>query len=357
MLRVAKIAVFILVVVFAALSFAQDSSLDAHASAPNDASASPATTFRVIVEVVTFDAAVLDRKTGRAVAPLTPHDFVVYEDGVPQHVSYFSQDALPLSVVLLFDLTDSVRPVLESLAKGALAALNHLKPQDEVAVMVYAASATLLQDFTTDRALAAAAITKASKMKSDEAAFFNEGLYQAAQQTTRSRNPNTRRVIIWLTDNVPNFPSDEIRRRYAPSLAGKSPHTERQALDALFKDGPMVCALVERSLISDEETMSHNAHWADYMLERHQFPPGDVYRYAEQTGGEVAESNARHMPEKLATMIDSLRARYTLGFRPSSSESASSNDSKLRELRVRLTPEAEHRFGRVNVVAKQGYYR
>lgn len=356
MLHIAKIAAVLLFALIAAPTFAQDSGAFAQDSAKS-ASTTPATTFRVNVEVVTFDAAVLDRKTGRAIAPLTPQDFVVYEDRVPQRISYFSQDALPLSVVLLFDLTDSVRPVLKSLANGALAALNHLKPQDEVAVMAYAASATVLQDFTTDRALAAAAITKASKMESDEAAFFNEGLYQAAQQTMRSTNPNTRRVIIWLTDNVPNFPSDEIRRRYARSLADNAPHTEKQALDALFKAGPMVCALVDRSLMSDEETMSHNAHWAEYMLQRHQFPPGDVYRYAEQTGGEVSESNARRMPEKLAAMIDALRARYTLGFRPSSIGSVSSDGGKVRELRVRLAPEAEHRFGHVNVMAKQGYYR
>jgi VWFA-related protein len=307
--------------------------------------------FHVNVNVVTVDAAVLNKKTGRAIGPLSPQDFVVYEDGVPQRISYFSQDELPLSVVLLFDLTDSVRPVLESLANGALRALDHLKPQDEVAVMVYAASTKLLQDFTTDRALAAAAIKRASRMKSYEAAFFNEGLYQAAQQTTRAGSPNNRRVIIWLTDNVPNFPSDEIRRRYGRSLAHAELHTEKQALDVLFRAGPMVCALVDRSIISDEETMSRNAHWGDYVLQRFQYPPGDVYRYAQQTGGEVAESNAKRMPQKLADMIDSIRARYTIGYKPASAATG------FREIQLRLAPESEHRFGRVNVVAKKGYYR
>ena len=98
--------------------------------------------------------------------------------------------------------------------------------------------------------------------------------------------------------------------------------------------------------------MSRNAHWADYMMQRGQFPPGDVYRYAEQTGGEVAESNAKKMPAKLAAMIDSIRSRYTLGYR-----TASAPDGKFRELRVRVAPDVERRAGRVHVVAKQGYYR
>src|SRR5258707_5493948 len=118
---------------------------------------------RVNVRLVMVDAQVLTRKTGRAISSLHAEDFQVYEDGVQQPITSFSQDELPLSVGFLFDLTDSVRPVLKSLAGGALQALKRLKPEDEVAVMVYAASTQLLQDFTTDRELAAKAIEKASK--------------------------------------------------------------------------------------------------------------------------------------------------------------------------------------------------
>jgi hypothetical protein len=159
-------------------------------------------------------------------------------------------------------------------------------------------------------------------------------------------------VIIWLTDNVPDFPSDEIRRRYGRSLKHNELHTEKQALDALFRAGPMVCALVDRSILSDNETMSRNAHWADYMLQRGQYPPGDVFRYAEQTGGEVAESSAKRMPQKLAAMIDSIRARYTLGYHPAPLTAAG-----FREIRLRLAPDTERRVGKVSVVAKKGYWR
>src|SRR5689334_24893906 len=64
-------------------------------------------TIRVNVNVVTVDTAVMSKKTGRAIEPLTPQDSVVYEANVPQRIAYFSQDELPLWVVLLFDLTDS----------------------------------------------------------------------------------------------------------------------------------------------------------------------------------------------------------------------------------------------------------
>ena len=155
--------------------------------------------YRVDVHMVLVDTQILNKKTRHAIPSLKATDFQVYEDNILQRLKAFSQDTMPLSIVLLFDLTDSVRPVLKSLAEGALVALQHLKPEDEVTVMVYAASAQVLQEATTDRALAVAAIERASHMESDEAAYFNEGIFQAAEQLTKGKNPSSRRVIIWLT--------------------------------------------------------------------------------------------------------------------------------------------------------------
>src|SRR5262245_34693665 len=68
--------------------------------------------YRVTTRLVLVDAQVLDKKTQIPINTLKRDDLEVYEDGVQQQISFFSQDELPLSVVLLFDLTDSVRPVL-----------------------------------------------------------------------------------------------------------------------------------------------------------------------------------------------------------------------------------------------------
>ena len=45
-----------------------------------------------------------------------PVPFTLTEDGHPQTLSSVSQDTLPLSLVFLFDLTDTVHPVLQHLA-------------------------------------------------------------------------------------------------------------------------------------------------------------------------------------------------------------------------------------------------
>jgi VWFA-related protein len=306
--------------------------------------------YRVDVHVVLVDAQVLSKKARQAARELKKEDFELYEDNVRQQVSSFSQDTLPLSVVLLFDLTDSVRPVLSSLADGALEALQHLKPEDEVTVMTYAASAQVLQEATTDRALAAAAIEKASRMESGEAAFFNEGIFQAAEQLTKGKNPSSRRVIIWLTDNVPNIPSeDSVPLRYRKSLNGAMPHTQAEAMHHLLQTSTVVCSLVKQSDDSISGEQGLMAHPAERMLH----PPGEVYKYANVTGGQVIEFKKKELKEKLARLIDDLRMRYTLGYHPSEQKPK----GKYCAIKVKLTPETRKAIRNVVVEAKQGYYR
>lgn len=306
--------------------------------------------YRVDVHMVLVDAQVLNKKTRHAIPSLKATDFQVYEDNVLQRLKLFNQDTMPLSVVLLFDLTDSVRPVLKSLGEGALEAMQHLKPEDEVAVMTYAASAQVLQEATTDRALAVAAIEKASRMESGEAAFFNEGIFQATDELAKSKNPYSRRVIIWLTDNVPNIPSeDSVPLRYRKSLNGAMPHTQAEAVQHLLRTNTVVCSLVKQSDMSVSGESGLMSKPAERML----YPPGEVYKYAAVTGGQVIEFKKKELKEKLALLIDDLRMRYTLAYHPSGLKAK----GKYCAIKVKLTPETKKAIGNVVVEARQGYYR
>lgn len=306
--------------------------------------------YRMNVRLVTVDAQVVNKKTHQALGSLGREDLEIYEDGVRQSISNFSQDQLPLSVILLFDLTDSVRPVLKPLAEGAHKALEHLKPEDEVAVMVYASTARVVQEFTTDRDLAAAAIAKASRMESGEAAFFNEAIFQAADHIARSAGANHRRVIIWLTDDVPNIPSEEVRWRYGREL-GKAPlHTEKQALEELLHTGVVVCTLLKKSEISDFEDSRRDA---EKIISRMLYPPGEAAKYAKASGGEVVESSTKKLPGRLADLIDDIRLRYSIGYHPAMSKPR----GKFCTIRVKLAPDAAKAYSNSVVEARQGYYR
>jgi VWFA-related protein len=294
---------------------------------------------RVKVELVQVDVQVLKKKTGRVVGSLSKEDFQLYEDGVQQQIAELSQGQLPLSVVLLFDLTGTVQPVLKPLAAGAMEALRHLKPEDEVAVMVYAASAQLLHDFTTDRAQVVAAIEKASTMESGEPAYFNEGVFQASAQLGKATNPKSRRTIIWLTDNVPNIPSEK-------------EHSEEDAFREAFETGTVISALLERSAFSDFAIVAFSKN-PMFALSRRHNPPGDVYKFAEHTGGEVLKSSKDEVSAKLAQLIDEIRTRYTIGYYPSVKQPG----GRFCEINLQIRAETQQREGPLLVRTKKGYYR
>src|SRR5215212_8045859 len=103
------------------------------------------------VDLVNVDALVLQKNTSRAMGNLAQQDFVISEDGVKQSISHFSQDRLPLSVLLLIDRGGCLDPFGEEVRRAANDAMLRLKPSDEVAVMTYHDTVELRQEFTRDR--------------------------------------------------------------------------------------------------------------------------------------------------------------------------------------------------------------
>jgi VWFA-related protein len=296
--------------------------------------------FRATSELVLLDVQVLHIKSRAAAPALQAGDFRISEEGVRQEILHFSRDEFPLSAVLLFDLTDSVHGVLKRLAEGAKTALEHFKAADEVAVMAYSGHVTLLDGFTRDRTRTVAAIEKAAALSSDEPAHFNEAIYQAASEFQRAGNAANRRVIIWLTDNLPNVP---YRKEYPA-------HTEAEAFRALHEESVVVAPILLKNplwnVLGPIMQVSEASH-------KKAFPPGDAGKYAELTGGQALGLRGKKPEERLAQLIDELRARYTIGYRPSDSPPAGT----FRQIRVELDPSATLRPKEWTVRAPQGYYR
>jgi len=313
-------------------------------------------TFRATSELVLVDVQVIHKKTNTAFGELQAKDFDLSEEGVPQKILFLGRDQLPLSVILLFDLTRSERRDLGHLAAGARGALAHLNPEDEVAVMVYAASARLIDGFTLDRERTAAAIARAATMKSDDAAFFNEAMYQAAVQLANSGNPSGRRVILWLTDNLPNLPTNYMLQGHDEGLGGTLPHTEEQAIHKLHDSSTVVMPLLvkDRLYIWGEWIVSNDRR--EYAREHpnsEDYPPGEARKYAELTGGFAFELRGKKVEDRLAEVIDSIRTRYTIGYRPAEIKPPGT----FCRLKVALAPGAPLRPQEWRVLARAGYYR
>src|SRR5215471_10174608 len=66
-------------------------------------------TIKLNTELVVVDAQVIDKRSREIIRGLKPQDFDLLEDDTKQRIEFFGQDQLPLSIVLLVDISPSVR--------------------------------------------------------------------------------------------------------------------------------------------------------------------------------------------------------------------------------------------------------
>jgi Ca-activated chloride channel homolog len=109
--------------------------------------------FRTGVDLINVTATVTDT-TGRFVPGLTQDDFIVYEDDVPQEITHFNAERVPVSLGLVIDTSGSMAGekwdhATESLDRFLLDLLGR---DDEVFLYRFSNDPVLVENWTTDRA-------------------------------------------------------------------------------------------------------------------------------------------------------------------------------------------------------------
>jgi len=284
----------------------------------------PVDVIKFNTDLVVFDAQVIDKKSKRIMGELTKADFEVSDNGVRQDITYFSRDELPLSVMLLLDVSGSVRPILHQIRDGALNALARLKPDDHVAVMPFANTSRLAQDFTTDRKLVSRTIEEVTAVDTlGHGTILGPALDSAALHMEKAPAKSGRRVIIIVTDNLAWVPGKE----------------SKEILDELYDKGTVVYGLIVRAGIGK----LFNIMFLGQLKA--------VNEFVENTGGEVIGADKKEVDAKLADIIDRLRARYAIGFRPSTT----ADDGKFHPVEIKISTTVK-RKEKPMVLTRRGYY-
>jgi Ca-activated chloride channel homolog len=117
-----------------------------------DAGDPPATPrFQGGVEVIRVSVSVTDQKD-RYVSGLAQTEFAVFEDGIRQELSFFTRDALPLSVALLVDCSSSMNQKIGVAQEAGVRFVRALRPEDVAQIVQFNDRVQVLQDFTSDQA-------------------------------------------------------------------------------------------------------------------------------------------------------------------------------------------------------------
>jgi len=108
---------------------------------------------RIDTDLVITEFNVRDRR-GRRVSGLSPADFIVKEDGVPQKIEVFSSSGassvVGRSVILIIDYSNSQTPYLATSIAAAKTLISMLEPNDRMAIV--SDDVELLVNFTSDKA-------------------------------------------------------------------------------------------------------------------------------------------------------------------------------------------------------------
>jgi VWFA-related protein len=138
----------------------------------------PVSNIAVDVKVVTLPVTVRD-KHGKIVKDLTQDDFTLQEDGRPETIKYFSQEAnLPLTLGLLVDTSRSQTNVLDAERNASRSFLEQMlgQPKDKAFLIHFDWEVELLQDLTSshDKLQAALELLKTSDRESSDDSRSND---------------------------------------------------------------------------------------------------------------------------------------------------------------------------------------
>ncbi|MEW6319992.1 MAG: VWA domain-containing protein [Acidobacteriota bacterium] len=161
-------------------------------------------TFRSGTELVTLNVAVLGGEAdgrGRYVTGLQAEQFEVRENGVPQPLRFFAAGELPLDLVLVLDLSTSMRDDLTFVQQAAVRFARTLRPGDRAAVMGIQSGLRVLQPLTSEHAAVERAIRGT---QAGGTTPLYASLYVALTELARTPGDNSprRQAIVVLSDGA-----------------------------------------------------------------------------------------------------------------------------------------------------------
>ena len=228
-------------------------------------------------------------------------DLEVSEDGVLQHVETFHEASQPVSIVLALDASGSMRHREADVIASARAFTAALRPQDQLAVLMFSDGAEFTHDLSTNRDATRDAI---GSYKTTGGTALYDAL---GESIARLKRVEGRRVVVIMTDG-----RDENNPGTGPGSLRKLP----EVLEAVKESGATVFPIGLGTKVDAE------------MLQN----------LADISGGRAL------MPQDVSTLeaefqrvVEDLRRRYVVGY----TSTNANRDGKWREVRIRVKAERQ----------------
>jgi len=252
--------------------------------------------------LVTTPVSVLDRD-GRFLPGLKQKDFKIYENGVPQRITYFQSEEQPFTVVLMIDISPSTKYSIDDIHYAAVTFVNQLRPEDKVMVVAFDQKVRVLTEPTSSKQALYTAIYKSQ---------FGSGtsLYDAVDSVANLdlMNVSGRKAVVLFTDGVDttsrqaNFESTVASVEEIDALFYPIRYNTQAKADATAQNlDPAVAAIVARGTSPAEYTKGRQ--YLDTL--------------STNSGGRLFDAeNITNLETSFAGVAEELRRQYSVGYYP-----------------------------------------
>ena len=257
---------------------------------------------KVDVELVMVNVAVTD-SDNRPITNLKAEHFQIFEDKVEQQIRYFSMEAAPMTLGIVFDISHSMQKKLDFAKDAAMKFLEKGTPDDEYFLVEFSTRAKLAEGFTSDiRRLR----DRLSLTPAQGATALYDAVYLGISKLKSGQHP--KKALLLITDGEDNH------SRYS-----------RGDLREIVRESDAQIYVIDlgRALIGD---------------------------LAEMTGGHLYRVTVNDLEETCEKIALELKNQYVIGYESTNRD----KDGKFRKLRVKVTPPPG--MTRLNVRARNGYF-
>jgi len=261
---------------------------------------------------------------------LRKEEFEVAENGEPQKIEFFQPTTAPFNLVLVLDLSGSIKDKLDVVRSAALRFLDVLGPQDKVAVVTFTDEIRVVSQLTDDRNELKRRIRAIDQSRGGTA--FYEALWFSLVDTLRGTR-GQRNAIVVLSDGV-----DSSLDRYNPM---ESRVTFNQLAHKL-EEADVIVFPIYLDTEYEEVFERGNSSSEAYAISRDQ-----LERIAEVSGGQMFKAEkVSDLAGVYKQVAAAMRTVYSVGYYPTNTE----KDGTFRRVRVLVDrPDAAVR-------ARKGYY-
>lgn len=300
------------------------------------------TTIVANVELVQIPVTIFDDK-GAVAADLKKSDFRLFDDGIEQRILYFERERVPVSFVVLADLSSSMTRKIPFVQDAALSLLDSLEEQDqyhdEYSVLSIARRSKLIMPFTSDERDLERRLPVLLTATNESTSLF-DGIWLGVN-TAHNDAANKSRAMIIITDGGDNHSRYNLRETRELLEEADMPVFAVMAgpsfeLPAIFVPQQKKRS---RSPSGGSKTGLSNLPVSvpgeDYIGPAERRGPHNMKTLTEVTGGGVfTAQDEEDLPRIVRTIGLAVRYRYVLTYRPVHS----TGDSRQHKVVVELYP-------------------